>query len=820
MLLHSVVRTSVAFLAVAFLAGAPPAAIASPAVAGAQTAAPQVEPLHGVVVDQTGLPLPGVTVRLMTGGHALATTVTGADGTYTFAPGLNGATVVATLDGFQTAMVPRQRAGHIVLSLAHATESTQVVAPAVIPSSPTAATLGGTLTAQTVARLPSAHLQARESLPLLPSIVRGNDGLLRLGGARPYDSPLLVDGFDVTDPATGLSSLNLPFEAVRGVQVLQDPMDARFGNLIGGVVQIDTTAGDKNTFGVQGFFPRPRFATPGFGRIEGIFPRVYLGGSSGRQRFRYFTATEYDFERIPVPGVTTGTGPNFTPTTTTVFGRVDAQATARDAITVEAFAAPGTTTNVGLSPRRDVNASVDAGAGDMFAGITDRHVFENNSVLTIRIGTLSHRATLTPNSSRGVSYLSAAGWQDNWFSRVERHSARDSASVSWERVFTAGRRTHDVTITGGLAVRHVRGKVRESAIVVRDAFNRPVRSITFGAPSTFAAHDRPGDVALRDLWRLSERLALDTGARIDWNGRYGGATPSARLGVRYDLDESGRTVLKAGVGRFVGALPLGIATFAAYPTRTDRLIDPVTGATVAQAVYRPAIGGLRLPTAVAAKIQIERQLSPTLLMQVGFTARDGASAPTIAVGTAGGPLLVSSTGRSTYRGLEFAVRKVWTHDQQLFVSYVRSSARGELNDFSSLFQELDAPLLQPGGMARLATDARDRIVAWGTVDLPRKVVISPTIEWHTGFPYSAVNDQYFYAGQPNSRQYPAFMALDVIAYKTFTVHHRSADLGIQLFNLTNHFNPRDVYPVAGATGFGTFTNSVGTIVRGFIMIHW
>ena len=270
------VRSFVACLVLATLVGVP-----SPAKAQTGPAA-----VHGVVVDQTGLPLPGVTVQLVTGARVVATVVTGADGTYTFADGVTGTTVVAALDGFETARVPLAGASRIVLSLAHAAESTQVVAPAVIPSSPTAATLGGTLTAKTVARLPSAHLQARESLPLLPSIVRGNDGLLRLGGARPYDSPLLIDGFDVTDPATGLSSLNLPFEAVRGVQVLRDPMDTRFGNLIGGVVQIDTTAGDKTTFGVQGFFPRPRFQNPGFGRIEGIFPRVYFGGSSGGHRVR------------------------------------------------------------------------------------------------------------------------------------------------------------------------------------------------------------------------------------------------------------------------------------------------------------------------------------------------------------------------------------------------------------------------------------------------------------------------------------------------------------------------------------------------------
>ena len=49
------------------------------------------------------------------------------------------------------------------------------------------------------------------------------------------------------------------------------------------------------------------------------------------------------------------------------------------------------------------------------------------------------------------------------------------------------------------------------------------------------------------------------------------------------------------------------------------------------------------------------------------------------------------------------------------------------------------------------------------------------------------------------------MAVDLIAYKTLTVRQRMADVGVQLFNATNHFNPRDVDPVAGARNYGRFT---------------
>ena len=112
-------------------------------------------------------------------------------------------------------------------------------------------------------------------------MVRGADGLLRLGGARPYETPLLLDGFNVTNPATGTSSINLPFESVQGVEVLRDPMAVTYSGLLGGLVQmVSKPGGEKLQFGVQGFIPRPRFVSPGFGRLEGIFPRVYAGGAT------------------------------------------------------------------------------------------------------------------------------------------------------------------------------------------------------------------------------------------------------------------------------------------------------------------------------------------------------------------------------------------------------------------------------------------------------------------------------------------------------------------------------------------------------------
>ena len=465
--------------------------------------------LRGVVVDQTGLPLPGVAVQLLDGVAIVASLTTGADGGFDIGAALRGDIVVASLDGFETARVARQDAARIVLSIAHAAETTTVVAPELPSSSPTASAVGSILTATTVARLPSSRLKARESLPLLPSMVRGADGLLRLGGARPYQTPLLLDGFNVTNPATGTSTINLPFEAVQGVEVLRNPMAVVYGGLLGGLVQMVSKPGtDKLQYGVQGFIPRPRFVSPGFGRLEGIFPRVFAGGRKFGGRLRYFGAVEYDFERIAVPEVTTGSGPNLLEQSATLFGRIDVQAHDRYNLTIEGLAFPSTTENLGLSLRREEPATATISQRDLFAGMTNRIILDNASVLAINVSVLTHDTTLSPNGA-GPARLSPLGWRANWFASIERHAVRYSMVGTWNRRLSLGQGDHSLTLTAHVAPQRLRGTVAEGPVLVEDIEGRVVRRVEFGPPSTLSASDRPMGFAMRDVWSAGDRLQVD-----------------------------------------------------------------------------------------------------------------------------------------------------------------------------------------------------------------------------------------------------------------------------------------------------------------------
>jgi len=494
--------------------------------AGGQTQSllPPAPSLRGTVKDQTELPLVGVTVELIDGGEVVASTVTDGSGEFSFEPAPDGDTVVASLDGFETARVPRADAERITLKIAHATETTTVVAQALSPESPMTALLGSTLAASTVSRLPSTRLKARESLPLLPSVVRGADGLMQVGGARAYDTPLLLDGFNVTDPATGISSLNLPFEAVRGVEVLRDPMSTTYGSLIGGVVKMESLRGtDHLTAGVQGFVPRPRLTSPGFGRLEGIFPRAYVAGSSASGQLRYVAAAEYDFERIAVPDVTTWSGPYLVEQSAVVFSRVDAEVSAHNTMTFEGFVFPSSSQSSGLSVRRELDATVNLTSNDLFGGVTDRYVSSNGALLTVQLGIVSRDAESSPVGA-GLSRLSPDRWSGNWFSRVRRSATRYIAAAMWERAVALRGRAHELAVSGELTGRHLSGTVEEQPLAVTDGFGRTVRSIEFGPASAFAAHDWPAGLTIRDVWHATDRFQLDGGARVD-HTRHGGGVP-------------------------------------------------------------------------------------------------------------------------------------------------------------------------------------------------------------------------------------------------------------------------------------------------------
>jgi hypothetical protein len=772
-----------------------------------------------VVLDQTGLPLPGAHVEVKRGEQVLVSVDTGLDGGFELPDTQPSDVVEVSLDGFERARVAPADAARIVLQLARATETTEVVASALTSAGASMEHLGSTMTAPLAQRLPTPRPRILQSLPLLPSVMRGRDGLLRIGGTRPHESTLWVDGFDVTDPVSGTTVIDLPVESVRGMAVLREAVSASFADVLGSAASIETSpGGDQLKAGIQGFIPRPRLSRLGLGRIEAFFPRAYAGGRAGIAR--YFVSTEFNFERVAVPGVTGQSGrPNVGTTGVTSFARVDLQPTRRQNLTAEGLFAPAKTTAADLSSLRPVGTVPDVSVQDLFGGLTDRLVLTDRDLLTLRFGVMEHRTTLAAGGS-GDALLTPDGWQQNWFSRVDVQGVRQSLSGTWERDGLSGWGSHSISASANIRHRSMTGTLADQTIRITDSSGVLVRLIQFGASGALDPTDTYGGAALRDLWDLSARAQIDLGLRFDGGASAGGVVPGPRLGMRLLLTEDGRTTIRGSVGQYVGRVPLGARAFGQFPPRLDTTYDPTSGAITRSVAYQPAIAPLPQPRATALALEVEHRLEPTLELQVAVRQRNGSHLPTVDVPVAGGLAMLEGTGESLYRELQVSVRKTWPDSSQIFVSYVRASAIGEMNDFGTLLTNLDAPLLEPGARAPTPADVPHRLRGWATLSLPMRVVVSPAVEWRTGFPYSALTVFQHYAAPPDGERFPNYFSTDVTAFKTFDLLARKMDLGLQLFNITGHSNPRDVVAVVDSPHYREYANTFGITVAGYMQIRW
>jgi hypothetical protein len=770
----------------------------------------------GVVVDQTGLPLPGVQISVMHGTDVVATTVSGSDGTFSVSVTGPEDVLDLTLDGFEPARVLSDRANRIVLEVAHTTESATVVASVLTSSGAAMETLGSRMTAQLALRLPAPRPRILQSLPLLPSVVRGTDGLLRISGTRPHESSLWIDGFDVTDPVTLTSAIDLPNESVKGMAVLREPTAATFSGALGSLASIETApGGDKFSAGIQGFIPRPRLSNQGLGRIEAFFPRAYAGGKWGQ--VHYFVSTEFNFERVPVPGVTDRSGnPSTGLTGMSSFFRLDVPLSSANTLTFEGIVAPAHATNVGLSPLTDVSATPNISSRDVFGGIVDHIVLESSTLLTLRAGIGQHDTEVI-GTGNANAILAPGGWRQNFFADVNHSGIRRSASATIDRAGLSAVGSHTVSVSVDVRERSMSGGIESHPIDILDDAGLLVRLIETAQVPTLTASDTIAGFGVRDLWTPMPRLEADLDVRSDFP-RSGSAAVSPRLALSYALDNNSVTTIRGSIGRFVGRVPLGAFAFGQLGSRLDTSFLP--GGVVEQLMFNRKLGSLSLPHSDMQSIVVEHRLLRTLELQASFRRRTGFDLPTIQVPPLGGDITVVSTGTSTYKELAVSVRQTWRADRELFVSYVRSSSIGDVNDYGTLIADLDAPLFEPAGQAPMLTDSPHRLRSWATFQFPNDIVISPAADWRTGFPYSVYDIYRHYVGRAGSERFPNYFSLDITAFKTFDIVSHKWDLGMQFFNVTNHFNPRDVIAVAGTSRFGHFTNSFGVTLGGYMRVRW
>jgi hypothetical protein len=224
-------------------------------------------------------------------------------------------------------------------------------------------------------------------------------------------------------------------------------------------------------------------------------------------------------------------------------------------------------------------------------------------------------------------------------------------------------------------------------------------------------------------------------------------------------------------------------------------------------------------------VELDRQVTSALLVGAGFqernTSRDFVVNPEADLNH--GILSVSNDGRSFYREFQltgqYKIRK-----NTLNASYVRSKAYGDLNDFNQFFGNNAVPVIQPNSRGRLPFDAPNRFLAWGQWAAPLKLTVLPVLDIHTGFPYSVIDQSREFIGPRNSQRFPRFTSFDLQVTRPVSIglpHERfKARVGFSVFNVFNHFNPRDVQNDIDSDRFEALFNGVGRTFRGKFILEF
>jgi hypothetical protein len=269
-----------------------------PSLAAAQTA---LATLRGVVLDEQGGALPGVTVTLrQTDTNTTVSAVTGAEGHY-FVPNLRPGRyeILAELTGFAARKetvelrVGQDLTVNVTMRVAALAESVEVVAKSVAVE--TQSTIATVITNKQIDDLPTIARNFSALATLSPGATTSNatgtgQGTgVSISGQRPFTNGIVVDGASNQMQFYGRQANDFPQDWIQEFQVLTNSFSAEYGQAAGGTLNVITRSGTNTTTGRgYGFFRDEKFDSPPFaGRYDATNKPVFLAKTPPFDQQRY-----------------------------------------------------------------------------------------------------------------------------------------------------------------------------------------------------------------------------------------------------------------------------------------------------------------------------------------------------------------------------------------------------------------------------------------------------------------------------------------------------------------------------------------------------
>jgi hypothetical protein len=683
-----------------------------------------------------------------------------------------------------------------------------------------------TLSNQQIKSLPLVVQKFKAALPMIPGVIRAPDGRLSIKGVIENQGTLLVDNAETLDPVTGSFSIDVPLDAVESVDVFKSAYQVEYGRFSGGLTTVQTKAPSSRwEYELIDFGPTPRVRSGHLVGIEDDSPRLFFSGPLLGDKFTFSEAFTYDYSAEPVRGLAWPHNENRKEGWTS-FSDFYYTFSPQHLMSVNVKLFPVRRQYDNINSLIPQTASADYAQSGYSIGGHDHYLFKGGGILTT-LAQFTDFDSYSHGQGAQDLLITPTGWEGNFFNAWTRASTQQEVQESYLLPRKHWHGGHDFKVGGDVVHRAYQGTSSSRPVQLLRADNSLAGEIDFGPAGQFTISDTELAGFAEDHWIFNSYLSIDYGLRISGQTLGEPAAISPRGGFVFSPSKKGRTIFRGGVGVFYDRLPLLAGDFTQNPTRQVTLFDTNGVALGPPIVYSPYYeefgengrivpSGTRLgstPYNITWNTEFDQEIRPDIIARVSFLASRTYNQFTVnpeVLSPTSGLLLLSNLGASRYHEFEATLRVRPSDKADFNISYVNSQARGDLNTMAAVFVPYEQPVIEPNLFGTLPTNVPDRVVTWGRFKLPQKFIVSPLLDWHSGFPFSLFDELQNYVGPPNSRRFPTFLSLDLQTSKDFQipfipwVRKHTLRGSVRVFNLTNHGNFRDVYSTVTSPYFGDY----------------
>ncbi|MBA3885796.1 MAG: TonB-dependent receptor [Acidobacteria bacterium] len=644
----------------------------------------------------------------------------------------------------------------------------------------------------------------RSLLPLLPGVVRDNNGRLRIRGGQPTQGALQVSSASLIDPSTGDFDLDLPAQAIESIEVLANPFAAEYGRFTTSVTHIRTRGGTNEwDFSAGHLMPRLR----GLRGIRGFEPRFSARGPLRKDRV--FFAQDVQFRYVATPVKSLPDEPEIDLRSFDSFTRFDAVVSPRHMLGGALIMFPREVRHVTMDTFRPKETAPDLTQEGFSVGLVDRFAILPDLVAETTLSI--RRFEIEVASDERAPMIYAPETQGGGFFNDQE---RNVTSFQWVQALTLSRdlwRGQHV-VKFGADVQHsgYSGASLSRPVEIRRVDGSLAERIDFGPPSTQSVAGVEVALFAQDRWRVNDRLTFEAGLRVDRDAVVEGVNWSPRAGASFSVLPDGRGILRGGFGKFIQRTPLNIDAFTQFEPRTvTRFAADLTalGNPVTLVHQRP--NRLRTPEANVGNIEWDQRFGRRFLLKLSFLARHGTHELIVLPDAKAGALRLSNDGESRYREVESTVRYIGGPRRDLTLSYVWARGTADLNAYDQFFGNFRSPIIRPNEHSLTPTDVRHRLLLRGLVGLPGRWDLSPVLELRSGFPWSAVDEFQDFVGPRNrTGRMPAVRTLDFSLVRPWQIGKYRFRAGVRVFNAFGDTGHRDVQTNIASQVFGTPFNPI------------